>query len=319
MEKFPVLDIVIGLSLIYTFLSLLASELTRTIIRMRRWRQKQLQRTILNLLGESVKNNDLDCLKETITGKILNNAEIVSAIRTFQLSGKWYILCGVSPQLFAKVLLEIIQMSSSKQLDIAADPATEPIVRLSLMIESSPELLPQLRVNLERMIHRIRQREPDAQKQFLQLQDEIAFWFSCALQEPSRTYKIHLKIVSFLVSLVIVIAANVDSLYIIRRISENTATRAVVMQHAANIQGCQRQLNSLQCTERLSSLMERTFIPVGWHPANRRKQFAQLSRVVILRTIGGWLLSSLAIAMGSRFWLQIFNQLGVMLGRKSES
>jgi hypothetical protein len=316
-EKFPLLDIVIGLSLIYTFLSLLTSELTRMLVRMLHWRQRQLQRTILNLLGESVQTDHPDCLKETITGRILSSPAIVSAIRTFRLSDKWYVLCGVSPQLFAQVLLEVLQsLPPSKQL--ARSVVVEPIAHLSSTIASSPELSAQLRFNLERMIYRIRQ-EPDPEKQFLQLQDEIAFWFSCALQEPSRTYRLHLKMVSFGVSLAVVVAANVDSLYIIRRISENTATRAVVMEQAVNIQGCQRQLGSPQCTERLSALMERTFIPVSWHPANRRRQFAQLSRLVILRTIGGWLLSSLAVAMGSRFWLQIFKQLGAVLGKKDKS
>jgi hypothetical protein len=282
------------------------------------WRSKQLQRTILNLLGESIQNDYPNCLKETITGRILSSPEIVSAIRIFRLSDKWYVLCGVSPQLFAQVLLKVLQsLPPSKQL--ARSAVVEPIAHLSSTIAFSPELSPQLRVNLERMIHQITQKEPDPEKQVLQLQDEIAFWFSCALQEPSKTYRLHLKMVSFGVSLAVVIAANVDSLYIIRRISENTATRAVVMEQAINIQGCQRQLGSPQCTERLSALMERTFIPVSWHPANRRKQFAQLSRVVILRTIGGWLLSSLAVAMGSRFWLQIFNHLGAVLGRKAKS
>lgn len=320
MEKFPVLDIVIGLTLIYTFLSVLTSELTRIVVRLGQWRHRQLYRSILNLLGESVSDEDPNSLKETITGKILNSPEIVSAVRAFKASDQWSVLCGVSLQLFAKALLEVLQSLSQSNAG-AAVPQTEkrePIAQLSLMIESSSELPSRLRNNLARMIDQVRRVEPDPNQQFLRLQEEIAFWFSCALREPSKTYKLHLKIVSFLISLVVVITANIDSLYIIRRLSENTATRAVVMQYASNIQGCEKQLNSLQCTERLSFLMERTILPISWHPANRRNQFAQVSRVVVLRTISGWFLSSLAIAMGSRFWLQIFHRLGMFLGKKSK-
>ncbi len=320
MEKFPVLDIVIGLSLIYTFLSVLTSEFTRIVVRILQWRHKQLQRTILNLFGESVSIDDPNDIKETITGKIINSPEIASAIHDFKANGQWSVLCGVSPQLFTKVLLDVLQNLPQSHPCAVADPkvAEEPIARLSCLIESGSDLPFRLQANLARMIHQAQRIESDPEQQFLRLQNEIAFWFSCALKEPAKTYKLHLKIVSFLISLGVVITANIDSLYIIRRISENTATRAVVMQEASHIQGCQQQLNSPHCAERLSLLMERTIIPISWHPANRRNQFAQLDRVVIIRTIGGWLFSSLAIAMGARFWLQVFSQLGTLFGKKSK-
>jgi hypothetical protein len=225
--------------------------------------------------------------------------------------------------LFAEVLLDVLQDLAPSYQTVGADPrvadalinhaSCSTIDQLSAIIESAPEVSPLLRANLTRMIHQVQQKEADPDRQLLQLKNEIGLWFSYALRDPSHTYRLHFKFVSFLVSLVVVIAANVDSLYIIRRISENTATRAIVMRNASHIQACQKQLNSPQCTERLSALMERTTIPVSWHPSNSRKQFAQLNHVVILRTIGGWGLSSLAIAMGSRFWLQVFHRLGLFM------
>lgn len=320
MEKFPLLDIVIGLSLIYGFLSLLASELTRMIVTTTQWRHKQLRNTILTLFGESSPDNHSAPFKETITDRILNSPEIASEIRTFTANGQWFLLCSVSPGLFAKVLLDVLQnLPRSHPVATGSSAvAVESVSNIALIIESGSGLPSRLRTNLDRMIHQVQKTESEPEQQLLRLQNEVAFWFSCALKEPSKTYRLYLKMVSFVVSLAVVITANVDSLYIIRRISENTATRTVVMQNASYIQGCQQQLNSLDCAKQLSLLMERTVIPIGWHPANYRQQFAQINWVVILRTIGGWFLSSLAAAMGSRFWLRVFHQLSVLLGRKSK-
>jgi hypothetical protein len=118
----------------------------------------------------------------------------------------------------------------------------------------------------------------------------------------------YLKTISFFVSLMLVVAINADSLFIIRRISENTATRAIVMQNVTQIQGCHKNLNSPGCVERIASLMESSTVPIGWQRSNRQKQFSRLSGSNFLRAIGGWLLSGIAVSMGSRFWLQLLNQ-----------
>lgn len=323
MEKLPLLDIVIGLSLIYTCLSLLASELTEFVITVLHWRSKCLKQSIATLLGESPLRNDSEPFKDTIAARLLNSPRIVSAIQSFdRRSG---ILFKVMPQVFAEALLDVLQglpaqnplCSNSLSTD-HSNTAINSIVHLQSIIKFSPELSPQLQGNLRRIIDRVQRIEPDANRQLVQLTNEIGRWFSYAMIDALAIYKHQFKIISFLVSLVLVIAMNVDSLYIIRRISENTATRAVIMQNAVQIQDCRDHLSSPNCVERLSSLMESTTIPIGWQPSNRQKQFAQFNKVIILRTIGGWSLTSLAVAMGSRFWLQLLNQLVIASGRKSK-
>lgn len=322
MEKLPLLDIVIGLSLIYTCLSLLASELTEFVITVLHWRTRCLKQSIVTLLGESPLRNDSEQFKDTIAARLLNSPRLISVMQSFDRRSGFVILFKAMPQLFAEALLDVLQsLPAQNQLCSNLSPdhsnnAVNPIVHHQSIIQSSPELSPQLKGNLQRILDRVQRIEPDANRQLVRLTDEIGRWFSYAMIDALAIYKHQFKIISLLVSLVLVIAMNVDSLYIIRRISENTATRAIVMQNATQIQDCQDHLSSPNCVERLSSLMESTTIPIGWQPSNRKKQFSQPSKVIILRTIGGWLLTSLAVAMGSRFWLQILNQLMIALGRK---
>ena len=315
MEKLPLLDIVIGLSLIYTFLSLLASELTEFVITVLRWRTQYFTQTIITLLGEaSEQSDDPDQFRNTIAGKLLNHSQIISATQSSNRRDRSIILPGIFPQMFAEALLDVLQSLSPPHDSGINHKSTcvEAIAQLKAIISSSPDLSPQLRANLQRLIDRVQSIEPDAEQQLFRLKYEIGLWFSHAMVVAENAYKLHFKIVSFLVSLVLVIAVNIDSLYIIRRISENTATRAVILQHATQIQGCQHNLNSLKCKEGMSLLMESTTLPIGWQPSNRQKQFAQFSHVIILRTIGGWLLTSLAVAMGSRFWLRLLKRFGAI-------
>jgi hypothetical protein len=315
-ENFPLLDIVIGLSLIYTCVSLLASELTDFVLTTSQWRTKRPTQCLLTLLGESSSHNPA-LFKHTITSKLLNSSSLLSITQFKNQHKRSLFLSRNAPHLLAAALLEVLQNLPESQAlmkDHRVVSASS-IDVLQSIVTSSPDLSQMLRTNLTQLICRVKILEPDPHHQMERLQAEIAIWFSHAIVDVKRQYKHHLKLISFLVSLALTLALNIDSLYIIRRISENTATRAMIVQNVTHIHGCQGKLNSPQCTERLSLLMESTTIPVGWQSSNRQKQFAEFNKITLLRTIGGWFLTSIAIAMGSRFWLRLLRQMAIVLGR----
>lgn len=78
MGQFPLLDVVTGLILIYTFLSLLASELTEFLTTIWRWRAKHLQQSIMLLLGAIELRRNPEQFKNTITGKLYYGSLIAS-------------------------------------------------------------------------------------------------------------------------------------------------------------------------------------------------------------------------------------------------
>jgi hypothetical protein len=311
MEQFPLLDIVIGLCLIYTLLSLLASELTEFVVTVLRWRTRSLKRGIMTLLGESLEpSHHSKPFKDTITSKLYCSSNMAAITQYFNQRHLLITRSDIPAKLFAEALLDVLQ-----SLPITNNPASRETVsevtltKLLSIVESSPEVSPQLRANLKRLINRTQIIEPDPKQQIAQLKHEIALWFKHGMQAAFIVYRHNFKTFSLLVSFVLAVIINADSLYAIRRISENTATRAIVVQNATQIEGCQDNLNSPQCVERVSVLMESSTLPIGWHPTNRQKQFSQFSKGNLLRAIGGWLLTGIAISMGSRFWLQLLNRL----------
>lgn len=313
MEQFPLLDIVIGLSLIYTFLSLLSSELTELAITVLQWSRRSLKRAIMILLGEPLElGKDPKTFKDTIAGRLYSSSSMTAIVERFDQ--RHVTLSHSFAPLFAEALIDVLQnLPYEVHRENRPVGAEMPVTKLLSTVESSPEVSPQLKANLKRLITQARMVQPDPQQQMVQLKQEIALWFNQAMREMFRAYKHDLKTISFLVSLVLVVAINADSLYIIRRISENTATRAIVIQNVTQIQGCQKTLDSPNCIERVSALMESSTIPIGWQRSNRQNQFSRISGGSLLRAIGGWLLTGIAVSMGARFWLQLLNRF-VQLG-----
>ena len=315
MGHFPLLDIAIGLTLIYTFLSLLVSELTEFMTTLLRWRAHHLQQGIMTLLGESLAlRHHPDQFKNTITGRLYHSsliASITQRSRRYRLSaGPSYIPSTV----FADALLEVLQAlpevaRQEPQLQQGANQSLSELVRLMSKVEDSDHLPARLKDNLKRLASRTQLQAKTTELQMEQLRLEIALWYEHSMDRLSGTYRRKVKAFTVLIGSILAILINADSLFMLRRISENTATRSVIVQNAVQIQGCQEDLSSSQCMDKMANLLDSTTIPIGWHPVNFRQQFPQLNLMVLLKVFIGWLLTGIAISMGSRFWFQILDQL----------
>ena len=315
MGHFPLLDIAIGLTLIYTFLSLLTSELTEFMTTVLRWRSHHLQKGIMTLLGESIAlRRNPEEFKNTITSKLYYSSLIASIThrsRRYRLSiGPSYI----PSEVFADALLEVLQAilkieHEEPQLRQGADQALSELDGLMSKVENADQLPSRLKDNLRRLANRTQTRTETTEQQMEQFRHEIALWYEHSMDRLSGAYRRNVKAFTILLGSILAILINADSLYMLRRISENTATRSVVIQNAIQIQGCQEDLSSSQCMDKMAGLLDSTTIPIGWHPVNFQQQFPQFNLVYLLKAAIGWLLTGIAISMGSRFWFQILDQL----------
>jgi hypothetical protein len=194
------------------------------------------------------------------------------------------------------------------QLKQEIDEPIDAFTQLVSKVENSSEVPPQLKDNLRRLAQRAKTKTADAEQQLQQFRYEIALWFEQSNTRVTAIYQRHIKVFTVLVSSILAVVINADSLYMLRRISENTAMRTVIIQNVLQIEGCQNNLSSLNCMNRMASLLDSTTILIGWHPVNRRTQFPQLSGFYVLRAVIGWLLTGIAISMGARFWFQLLGK-----------
>lgn len=314
MGHFPLLDVAIGLTLIYAFLSLLVSELTERITTFLQWRANYLQRGIMLMFGEPLEvRHDPDQFKQTITGKLYNSSLIASVAhssrRTWRSVGPSYL----SSLVFADALLEVLYFLPKIEQQTIPDQQrsqqdNDELARFIATVDQSNELPPRLKDNLQRLAYRARMKAKATKPQMEQLRYEIARWYEHSMARLSGTYRRNVKASTIVIGFVVAILINTDSLYILRRISENSATRSIIIQNVAQIQGCQEDLSSEQCMNRMMNLLDSTTMPIGWHPINFQQQFPQFNWFYLLRATIGWLLTGIAISMGSRFWFQILEQ-----------
>jgi hypothetical protein len=312
MEHFPLLDIAIGLTLIYTFLSLLVSELTEFATTLLRWRAAQLQQGIMTLLGESMNfKQHPEAFKNSLTGKLYSSSLIASMT---QQSRQYRRFVGPSylPSLvFADALIDVLRtLAADQEIHPKADLAQSigELSQLISKIEQSDQVPESLKENLQRLAQRTQIKARATELQMEQFRYEIAIWYEHSMERLSGVYRRNVKALTVLIGSTLAVLINADSLYMLRRISENSATRSVIIENAVQIEGCQTDLSSEECMGKMAALLDSTTIPIGWHPVNFQQQFPQRNWIYIFKATLGWLLTGIAISMGSHFWFQLLGQ-----------
>jgi hypothetical protein len=312
MERFPLLDIAIGLMLIYAFLSLLVSELTELMSRLLRWRSVQLQQGIMTLLGESIDfSQHPEQFKDSMVGRLYSSSLIAFISQRAGQSRRLVGPSSIPPLTFADALLEVLQTFEDGQQSQVLHEAGHlggDLAKFLTILETSNQIPMQLKNDLRRLAEHTQSRTKETELQIEQFRQDIALWYEHSMDRVTTAYRRNANLFSVLIGFLIAVFINADSLYMFRRISENTATRSVIIENAIQIQGCQTDFSSESCLEKMETLLEGTTIPIGWHPINLHQQFPQRNLSNWLRAAIGWLLTSLAISMGSQFWFPVLEQ-----------
>lgn len=124
-------------------------------------------------------------------------------------------------------------------------------------------------------------------------------WFDNTMDRTKGWYKKKIARITFLVGLVIAISFNVDSIYIVETLQENTADRqalvtAIEDEKTDNIDDLKEDLAKHQTKiNSVIALADRTNVKYGpWY-----KYWL------------GWLLTAIAISLGAPFWFDLLNKL----------
>ncbi len=146
-------------------------------------------------------------------------------------------------------------------------------------------------------------------------------FFDAAGERMSGWFKRHVQGILLIVGFGLAAAFNVDTLHVIRELSQNQQLRKeVVDQTLARMDDMALQLNppikddedkQQNTTEEIDKLLQERLqyirklgLPIGWEAARQKEDFyAWLLRV------GGWFLTAIAISVGASFWFELLSQL----------
>lgn len=335
------LDIAIGLTLIYLLLSLLASEIEELFAWIFRSRAYQLKKSIQILLGGtgriktnciewllqqikkliqndsnspknlepngtgySQQNNDPDIQANALVNDLYKNSLIASLDQPSfpRLKRNNYGPSYIDPETFATALIETIQ-TKSKTLDFQTG-IPDDIESVILNVAEFPSNLKHYLTELAlRAKAKVGANKTDPKYQF---QQEVQAWFERSQKRTSGAYKRIAKVRLFLIGLFAAFLANADTFHIVNSLYNQPKVRQAVTQVAVRAaDSCKDPTPTTSsnttstCEQTINTALALDELPMGW------KNPPQLSGW----SIGGWIVSAVAVAMGATFWFDLLKNL----------
>lgn len=146
-----------------------------------------------------------------------------------------------------------------------------------------------------------------------QFQYEVEVWFDNAMQRASGVYKRNARGVALILGTLIAVGANADTLYIVENLSKDSFLRATVNQYAEKLVTAETALTPDRLTgiqEEVDRALNKVPLPIGWED----RKILEINPnqpiwLAVIKRIFGWLLSGIAISMGSGFWFDLLQKL----------
>ncbi|MGB3613966.1 MAG: hypothetical protein WBA10_09250 [Elainellaceae cyanobacterium] len=149
-------------------------------------------------------------------------------------------------------------------------------------------------------------------------ENRVSTWFSRSMDRASGVYKRNARGIAILIGCTIAVATNTDTFYMVNRLSKDSVLRESITQTAnqlaarpAGETGGVSAEQLQEVSDAVNAALEELPLPIGWNPTITQAQSFQAGqwRVPILRRIAGWLITGIAISMGSSFWYSLLGRI----------
>jgi hypothetical protein len=299
-----VLDVAVGLALVYFFFSLVCSALREGMARMLGERERGLIRGMYRLLGEeppaslltiarapapaaptSAQTVDAPAInldEHTLVRRILDHGLLRSHTTTDKKLPTY-----VTSRAFALALLDSIAPTGQHPRTVQA-------------VRSVIERVPNARIQ-QALLPLVMEAGDD----FVALQGAIEKQFDGAMSEIARWYKRHSQMWIAIFALIVSFVFNIDSIAVSKTLWREPTVRAHVVAMAATTKA--PEANSGTAAEVLDAYRQsnealRTLeMPMGWeHPP-------QTTRDWVMK-VAGCLITALALLLGAPFWFEVLSK-----------
>jgi hypothetical protein len=368
------LDIGIGLIIIYLAGAVLVSAIQELIASVLQWRSQHLKESILQMMlnatseaqtsSSDSQSNPSDSQQEDQTEKELKkakqlrddiyNSSFVQSLNhtSIKFLGKPEEITEekyrelftrtdpsyLSSETFATALIQQLKEELKELLENPQKASTSgAIEEIKNKIANSGKIPKSLKQTLMTLADRASLKASEADNKLSMFQKEIETWFDRSMDRASGVYKRNVQLLCFFLGFAVAIIFNLDSLFLVQRLSHDTAVRSALAGGAetivkeSNTQNSQ-SFNPEKLQENIDSLLGNTsFIaPITENADNlmscpdkketsekqlNKKQMScdpsekKLNPWKIFPTVVGWIITALAIYMGAPFWVEILGKL----------
>jgi hypothetical protein len=293
------LDIAIGLALVYLVLSFICSSAAEGLESFLKNRSKLLERGVRELLQDEEDG--------VLTRLVYNHPMISSLYRDpYARPLKWFggnLPSYIPASNFALALLDIILPGTIDSPGGAACTLASPVyptpVELGVRLRTAmanfpaPRLRPALLTLIDASGNDIRR--------FRELLED---WYNNSMDRVSGWYKRRVQLTIFLMGLAIAASLNVDTVEIVNRLATDPAVRsslvATAQEYARRAPSDEEETKFDERIRRNVHELKELGLPIGWNNAPRGYQW--------FLKIAGLLASALAASLGAPFWFDLLNR-----------
>jgi hypothetical protein len=305
MFSFPALDVALGLIFVYFILALVCSAVNEWIATALRWRARDLERGIRNLLVDpkQTQGDVLATLKAFEAHPLVRSlfdpkrAPEAAAGAVTPETGRRrrsHYPSYIPSRTFAAALLGL-----SPKAVTAADPKN-----LRSIEETIQEIqVPAVRDALSALLH-------SAQGDAVAFRASVEQWYDDAMERVSGWYRRRVQRVLLVLAFVVAFTLNVDTLQIAKRLWSDPPTRAAIVNQADNA------ATNTEDDESAPKRLEKLPVPLGWHLASGRDDpqgfpiYHKPSMVwALVSKLIGLILTAVALTLGAPFWFDTLSKI----------
>lgn len=145
----------------------------------------------------------------------------------------------------------------------------------------------------------------DASVSIEEAERRLAAWFDAAMDRLSGAFKRNTQRVSLVISIALVLAANVDSIRLTRTLWNDAGARErAEALSSSEIAACEADSQSPVCRQLLGALPGEDVLPLGWDLETIQSLDLQAIALLIL----GLALTVLAVSRGAPFWFDVLRR-----------
>ena len=306
-----ILDVAIGLILVFMLVSLICSSAREAIETVLKDRGSALERGIREMFGD---RDRLD-----LVPKFYRHPLIDGLFRGEYEPGKTRNLPSyIPPRTFALAVMDLVKVSA---------PAPTPLVTTSESLSPSARAAADFKSAVAGMSESSRLRgallplTQEAGDDLTRVRQSIEHWYNASMDRVSGWYKRRTQIIIALVGFSIAAGMNIDAIAITRYLNTNQTTRSLLVAEAERrIQATQP--SSSNFADPIGFLERQGGVPFGWVFKPQREQ----SPADFMRdwrrapdTFTGWwlkiagiLFTGFAVSLGAPFWFDVLNRFMVI-------
>lgn len=317
MDLFTFLEVGISLIFVYLLGSIVVANLNELLVSLRNTRGRMLLQAIEAVLNDNRLNKNF--------AHLLFTHPQVERMRRSRKRLPAYI----SPRVFAQTLIDLIGEEAIYQR-ASQDPET-----LRVEIKDYPENSEQftrfsqgveeLNYSDLKVLLRSFSRQSETYKELV---EAVENWYEDYMDRVTGWYKQSIRYQVFLVSLVIVLGLNIDTIVLARDLWQQSLLRTQIVKAAdAFVTNHQNQLQTQTDINNQISTLKTTYqqlgqlqLPIGWEVEPKPSWGAAATAIVatvqqefatfgLLPKLTGWLLTCIALTFGAPFWFDVLRYL----------